>query len=104
MLKILKNDLILHTVASFGFGQIFFQVPPPIREPKILSPPPPIKNLEKKPWATQISMKYELTFIETALGSDFCTFWLILLTDNIQCNAKIYTAVPYIIEPCILYM
>ena len=56
MLKIAKNDLILHLVGSFGFSRIFFASPPPSdfvpvgdrRGPKILSPPP-IKNLEKKP-------------------------------------------------------
>ena len=63
MLKIAKNILILHQVGSFGFSLIFFaSPPPPIRLRPRRGPmgtenfesPPPIKNLEKKPWTSSL--------------------------------------------------
>ena len=72
MLKIAKNDLILHYVGSYGFSRIFLQVPPsdfvPVgdrRGPKILSPLHQ-KFREKNPEGGSYFMVFEpeiLTFL-----------------------------------------
>ena len=77
MLKISKNGLILHKlVGSFGFSQIFFVSPPhPTSSPSVPDGdrkfwvPPPIKNLEKKPWLG-------------ILVPGFCGFKQLLWTSN----------------------